>query len=145
MKTKSIRSGLPKQSATVERTTDSGLAILKWIFTACFLSIVTAGVLVAQGTITSGGRRWAVVQTYDGKTPPPLSLPEAYMRALSRVGEATNRFYCVSASSLEMTNNGFTGWTFWFSNTNSQRARVDVFFDKEVSIGIPSDNLLRGR
>jgi len=29
--------------------------------------------------------------------------------------------------------NGWTGWTFWFSNTNGDRARMRVFFDGEVT------------
>ena len=37
-----------------------------------------------------------------------------------------------------MTNAGFTGWTFLFSNTNGQRGRVEVFFDKEVVTGARS-------
>ena len=120
-------------------------AALLTAFITSLVTVVTTGVLVVQGTVTSGGRRWSSFQTYDGKTPPPLLLPEAYTRALSRIGEATNRFYCVTASCLETTNNGFTGWTFWFSNTNAQRPHVDVFFDREVLIGVQSDNLLRSK
>ena len=103
------------------------------------------GLAFGQGTLTSGGRRWSAFQTYDPNTPPPLDLPKAYAMAMTRVGGATNRVYCIAATCLEMTNNGFTGWTFWFSNTNAQRARVDVFFDKEVHVDIQSGEVLRGK
>lgn len=95
----------------------------------------------SQGTIMSGGNRWTAIQSYDGKTPPPLTLPEASEIALGRLGETTNRFYCLTASCLDMTNRGFTGWTFWFSNTNAQRARVDVYFDKATHISPQSEEV----
>jgi hypothetical protein len=111
-----------------------------------WLAISTAACLTfSQGTVTSGENRWTAVQSYDGKTPPPLALPEAYEIALGRLGEATNRFYCLTASCLEMTNRGFTGWTFWFSNTNAQRARVDVFFDKATRLGPQSEEVLSNK
>jgi hypothetical protein len=113
-------------------------------FAVGFFIIAAAGILFAQGTLVSGGKRWTSVQTYDAKTPPPLALAEAYALGLNRVGRATNRFYCIHASCLELTNNGFTGWTFWLSNTNGQRARVDVFFDKEVYIDPQSSETLHG-
>lgn len=102
------------------------------LLAASLASMVLVGFAFAQSIVTSGGRRWSPFRTYDGKSKPPLSLPEAYVLAQGRIGEATNRFYCGKASSLEMTNKGFTGWTFWFSNTNAEQARIDVFFDKEV-------------
>jgi len=72
--------------------------------------------------------------SYDLGDPPPLTLSQAYPLAMSHLGAATNRFYCVTASCLEITNFGNTGWLFSFSNTNRQRGRVMVFFDKEVEI-----------
>jgi hypothetical protein len=107
--------------------------------------MLAAGFVLAQGSITSGGKRWSPFQSYDGKSRPPLSLSEAYVLAEGKIGSATDRFFCVKASCLEMTNNGFTGWTFWFSNTNFEQARVDVFFDKEVHMGLQSAELLRAK
>ena len=111
----------------------------------CLALALTVTLIFAQGTITSGGNRWTPIQSYDGKTPPPVAMPEAYAIALKRIGVATNRFYCVTASCLEITNHGFTGWTFRFSNTNAQRVRVDVFFDKEVRIDNQSSEILFGK
>jgi hypothetical protein len=102
--------------------------------------------LLAQSIITSGGVRWAQPQSYDSKTPPPLALPEAYALALGNLAwapGATNRFHCISASCLELSNsNGWTGWTFWFSNTNGDRASVVVFFDGGVTADAGSAKLL---
>lgn len=99
-------------------------------------------VTFAQSTIMSGGNRWTAIQSYDGRTPPPLTLPQAYEIALVRLGESTNRFYCLTASCVEMTNRGFTGWTFLFSNTNAQHARVDVYFDKATHINPQGEAVL---
>src|SRR5258705_13097819 len=132
-----------RQQDVTPRKSERVASILTRSLLIGLASLLVAGFLLAQGTITSGGKRWTAFQTYDGKTRPPLSLSEAYVLAQARIGGATNRFYCVRASCLEMTNNGFTGWSFWYSNTNTQQARVDVFFDKEVRIGIQSADLLR--
>jgi hypothetical protein len=121
------------------------LALADRFLRLALAAAVLGGLAFAQGTITSGGKRLSRFQSYDPKTPPPLDLPNAYELAISRIGAASNRIHCVSATCLELTNNGFTGWTFWFSDTNSQRARIDVFFDKEVYVGIPSDQVLRGK
>jgi len=75
-------------------------------------SVIVAGGLFAQSIVTSGGRRWTKYQSYDSKTPPPLALPDAYALAIGRLAAipgATNRFYCISASALEMA--GTNGWT----------------------------------
>lgn len=75
---------------------------------------------------------------YDKKTPPAISLSDAYVLALSNVGQKTNEYYCIRASCLEPIS-GFSsaggglnrqGWMFEFSNTNSQVKRIAVFFDK---------------
>src|SRR5215831_7782691 len=81
--------------------------------------------LLAQGRVGSGTHRYSRFPTYDPSSPPPLTLADAYSLALGHIGAATNRFYCVSASCLETTNAGFTGWTFSFSSTNRERGRVD--------------------
>ena len=92
------------------------------------------GGLFAQSILGSGGRRWTKYQTYGPKDRPPLALTEAYTLAVARLGPATNRFHCISASVLEMGGtNGWTGWTFWFSNTNGDRASMWVFFDGGVT------------
>src|SRR6266481_9583344 len=83
------------------------------VFAAC------AGLVFAQGW--TGSSRPLV---YDSKRPPPLTLPEAYAAAVARVGYATNRFHCVSATCLDSSNKPSTGWVFGFSNTNGDRAGV---------------------
>jgi|ERR1035441_2222144 hypothetical protein len=105
------------------------------IFGLATASVV--GFVLAQGSITSGGVRWTKFQTYDARTPPPLSLSEAYTLALAHIDPASNIFYCVSASCLEKTNNGWTGWRFLFSNTNGQKGRVVVYFDREIGPWVP--------
>jgi hypothetical protein len=110
-----------------------------------FIALVTAigiGLLLAQGKVGSGTHRYSPFQTYDPRTLPPLTLPEAYALAAAHIGTATNHFYCVAASCLEMTNAGFTGWTFSFSSTNGQRGRVVVYFDKEAATVARSGEVL---
>jgi hypothetical protein len=118
---------------------------MKQIILVGLLFASIAGLALGQGTRISAGKRWSPFPSYDPKTRPPLPLPEAYGIALARMGAATNQLYCVSASCLEMTNNGFTGWTFLFSNTNAQHTRVRVFFDKAVSLDNPSGGSVQGR
>jgi hypothetical protein len=108
-----------------------------------FLAVAAAvaGVLLAQSIIDGkrmDGRPWS----YDPKTVPPLALPEAFAMAVHHIGKATNRFHCVAASCLEMTNDGFTGWTFRFSDTNGQRGRVNVYFDRKVETVRRIDEIL---
>jgi hypothetical protein len=79
---------------------------------------------------------------YDGKKFPPLSLAEAYDMAVGRLGSTTNRFYCVSATCLEKTKSGWPAWTFSFSNTNGQTARVEVYFRKATFIDPASAEIL---
>ena len=92
-----------------------------------FPILVGAGssLLFAQGLVISGGGK-----PYDPKAPPAISLPEAYAMVTARMGTATNRFYCVSASCLETMH--YAGWTFGFSNTNGERATIKVFFDSRI-------------
>ena len=98
------------------------------------LTAVAAGALVLFAQSIIDGRRVnGVPQLYDPKTVPPLTLPEAYAMAIAHIGKATNQFHCITASCIEMTNGGFTGWTFRFSDTNGRRSSVNVFFDKEVA------------
>jgi hypothetical protein len=52
----------------------------------------------------------------------------------ARLGSATNRLFCVSATCVEPPTFMTTGWTFGFSDTNGQIAQVKVFFDKNVYI-----------
>lgn len=65
---------------------------------------------------------------HDPKSPPPTSLQNAYVAVLDRLGGATNRFHCVSATCLEKTPFGLPGWSFTFSNTNGETARVEYYF-----------------
>ena len=105
---------------------------MKTIIFLFFAGIAATGLLLAQGKIASPNpsRMSSNPMTYDPKSPPPVSLPEAYALALGHIGAATNRFHCVTASCLERTNSGWAGWVFTFGNTNNQRARVVVFYDK---------------
>jgi hypothetical protein len=99
------------------------------LFYAALAVLFGVTLVFGQGLIISGGRRWSRIQEYDPKTRPPLSLPEAYTLALDNLAADTNRFHCVTASCVESTNKGFTGWMFRFADTNGQRLPVMVFFD----------------
>ena len=112
----------------------------KALLIVTLISIVT-GLLLAQ-SIIDGRRVFGRPWSYDPRTNPPLALPEAYSMALAHIGSATNQFHCVSASCIEMTNNGWTGWTFAFWNTNGQRGRVNVYFDKKVETVRRRDEIL---
>ena len=103
--------------------------------------------VIAQGrTNPPGGNSWRQHESpYDAKMPPPLRIIEAYELALARVGNATNRYYCVTASCLEPTKRGLPGWTFCFSNTNGERACVEISFDKEVDADAQSGKLLHNK
>jgi hypothetical protein len=119
---------------------------MKHILLATLFVGIAAG-LLAQSIVGNGWARYAQPQSYDPKTPPPLALPEAYALALSNLAKtpgATNRFHCISASCVEMSNtNGWTGWTFWFANTNGDRASLWVFFDGAVTSDVRSSELFR--
>jgi hypothetical protein len=93
------------------------------------LLALTAGLVFAQGLSGSSSHPGS-----DPKRPPPLALPEAYALATARLGSATNRFFCVSATCVEPPTFMTTGWTFGFSDTTGQIAQVKVFFDKIVYI-----------
>jgi len=104
---------------------------------AIFLVCLVSGLLFAQGY--SGSSRHL---SLDPKKPLPLTLPDAYVIAVKRIGAATNRFHCVTATCLDATNQWSTGWTFSFSNTNSGQVTVKVFFNKEIWIDMNSSALL---
>lgn len=108
---------------------------------AAFIATVVFG--QGQLTVGKGGNHWQQYWGWTPKQPPPLSLPEGYALAIGHIGGATNRFFCVGASSLEMTNYYFPGWAFVFSNTNGQRARVEISFDKELRIDPRSAKVLQ--
>ncbi len=95
--------------------------------------ILMAGILAAQ----DGGYRGpnfnrAHRPPYDPKIQPPLEMITAYQMAMTYLGTATNRLYCVGASCLKPTRQGVPGWTFSFSSTNGYSADVDISFDKEL-------------
>jgi hypothetical protein len=94
---------------------------MKSVFVSILVLFSVAGFVFAQGWVFSGPG-----QPYDPKRPPSTSLLEAYAVAVADIGPATNRFYCVSATCLEKQH--YAAWTFSFSNTNGQTARVVVFF-----------------
>jgi hypothetical protein len=105
---------------------------MKRIFAPVFALSAVTGLVFAQGWVFEGPG-----PPYDSKKPPPQSLPEAYAVAVADIGAATNRFYCVSATCLEKHH--YAGWTFSFSNTNGQTARVVVFFGARRAF-IPDSN-----
>ena len=107
--------------------------------------VLATGFLLAQGTVTVGGNRWQRFWGWKPTTPPPLTIVEAHALAVAHIGSATNRFYCVSANCLEMTNYTFRGWAFTFSDTNERQARVEISFDKELRIDLRSQELLHGK
>ena len=125
----------------LERTTrsswTSGLRA-QYACASALLLWATVGFLFGQGLAGSSHH-----PSYDLKRPLPLTLPEAYLLAIGQVGPATNRFYCITASCLEKTDQWSTGWTFSFLNTNAQRATVNVFFNKHVSIDPQSAKILK--
>jgi hypothetical protein len=94
---------------------------MKRTFLLILLFSALTGLVVAQGWLFGGP------PPYDRTKPPATSLPDAYAAALTQIGAATNRFYCVSASVLENTKNG--SWRFTFTNTNGQTARIDIQLD----------------
>lgn len=106
--------------------------------------IAAVGLLLAQGPNPPGGNSWRRYQKpYDSKESPPVSLSEAYALVLGHIGTATNRFYCVSATCLDPTKRGLPGWTFCFSNTNGQRAYMEVSFDKEINTDEQSASVMK--
>jgi hypothetical protein len=116
----------------------------RFLFIGMGVALMTSWML-GQGQFTPrhGGNHWQHFWGWNPKQPPPLSLPESYSLTLAHIGRATNNFFCVSASSLEMTNYYFRGWAFSFSDTNGRRARVEVSFDKELRTDPQSEKLLR--
>jgi len=107
------------------------------ITAAALFAIVCIG--LAQGLVHSGRE-----SLFDPKEPPPTSLPDAYVAVLTRLGKATNRFHCISATCLEQT--GYRGWTFTFANTNGEMARIHYFFAARTTYisDAKSDALLKG-
>jgi hypothetical protein len=116
----------------------------KYIIVLSLLTITAAPILsqaFLDGAIFSSHQIQLPPPPYDGKTPPPLKLDEAYAKALSTLGDATNQYYCVSATSLNQVSrvgtmgHGFPGgvdkgWMFAFSSTNGTSRNVYVYFDK---------------
>ena len=119
----------------------------KNILVLCLL-MITAVTILAQafidGSIRSAHQVALPPPPYDGKTPPPIKMDEAYAKALSTLGDATNQFYCVSATSLTLVpRDGVMGglargWKFVFSSTNGTSKNVCVFFDKTAEIHFES-------
>ena len=103
---------------------------------------VLAQVIMNDGTSYPSHQTQSPPKPYDGKTPPPVKLDEAYSKALSALGDATNQFYCVSATSLNhVPRTGFLGavdkgWMFVFSNTNGTSKSVCVYFDKTTAVDV---------
>jgi hypothetical protein len=112
--------------------------------TVLTLSIIAVAIgLLGQGKTGSHDNR-VYTSPYDPKTRPPVAVPEAYERALRYLGAATNRFYCVSTTCLELGRSGYPAWKFSFSDTNGESAYLEVTFDKEVYPDPRTDMLLKG-
>jgi hypothetical protein len=107
------------------------------------LSALSLTMVFGQGKLSLGGNHWQKYWGWSTNAPPPLPLPEAYQLALAHVGDASNRFFCVSATTLDMTDFHFRGWAFTFSSTNGLNARVEVSFDKEIRVDARSEHLIR--
>jgi hypothetical protein len=97
---------------------------------------ITTSLLLAQGLnyVSSTIRPSKYMMYNPSTTPPPMGLAAAYMLAQTTIGNGTNTFYCVAANCIEMTNGGYTGWTFTYANTNGQRGRVNVYFDGQTGV-----------
>ncbi len=80
---------------------------------------------------------------YDIQKPPPVSLLDAYSLAAGKLGDATNRFYCVSATCLDNTNRLSTGWLFHFLDARGDGANVKVFFNRTVGVDDQSAQVLK--
>lgn len=148
------------------------LALLKYRFKSCLNKRtghkreIMIRKLLYIILITAGGKTWTLAQAtnfveqnaawhsadtvphplvrYDQKTPPILTLPEAYVLALRGLGTETNQYYCVSATCLAPVPNGSNiglhgeqGWTFVFSNTNGSQRQALVYFDRATLIEPP--------
>lgn len=118
---------------------------MKYISLIGFTMIAAIGLILAQGLIPRANSPRHHRSPYDPKTPPPLGVPEAYSLAAAYLGSATNRFYCVSATCLEMGGSGFPAWKFAWSDTNGERAYLEVTFDKEVYPDPKTEILLRNK
>jgi hypothetical protein len=118
--------------------------------TICCLAIFALSgmaLLFAQtSNTTKGDTSWYSGNTaphhaldYDKKTPPVLSMSDAYILALKKLGADTNRYYCLSATCLisfplasSSGSNSSQGWAFDFANTNGVEKKILVGFDKLV-------------
>ena len=112
---------------------------MKRIVVGLVAATVATGLLVAQSFIGGGPPRSA--QPNPPRRPPLLSLPEAFTLAMSQLGAVSNRYYCVAANCMNDlprieagANHGSKGWTFGFSNSDGDRVRIFVFFDKTTGI-----------
>ena len=116
---------------------------MKYLIPAALLSVAAIG-LFAQGQFGSQSSR-RFESPYDPKSRPPVSLSEAYPLACAYLGNVTNRFYCVSATCLEVGKSGFPAWKFSWSATNGESAYLEVTFDKEVYLDPRTQMLLRNK
>ena len=119
-----------------------------------YLLMILAGIVLAQ--VNDDRQKfiqlpqYEIALPYDGKTPPPLKLDEAYMKALFTLGNSTNLYYCVSATSLtRVPRDGHLGgvdkgWMFVFSNTNGTSKSICVYFDKTSSIQMEHSGISSG-
>ena len=96
---------------------------------AFLLFLAAVSLVFAQGL---NMKRWHG-PVIGAKTPPPLSLPNAYAAAMQHVGLATNHLWCVTAKCGEdWGTTNVTHWEFKFSDTNKNITTVLVFFDKSA-------------
>jgi hypothetical protein len=76
----------------------------------------------------AGSVAFALLQPWNFKKRPPISLPEAYALATQALGAATNEFYCVLART-QVSRSRDGEWAFMFANTNNAEKNVFVFLD----------------
>jgi hypothetical protein len=70
---------------------------------------------------------------YNNAKPPSLPLPDAYERATTALGAATNQFHCISASvATSFSPDG--EWFFTFYSTNSRPKWVTVEFNGKTHV-----------
>ena len=92
------------------------------------------GLMVAASAVFASLLTWP---PYDYSKPPSLSMPAAYERAMTSLGQATNQYHCLEA---RVSNDYFRAgeWDFDFftptpTNGRPRTKRIVVYFDGTVN------------